>query len=199
LVGLYPKKDYWADLISRTQKKPGFANRLSLDVFRLQRSAAGLRDASDFMEMAQLATEAGFPIEGKKILDEGFSVNVLGTGADAARQKRLRDTIGKQAADDLKALAQGPTSATAAKDGTGLVNAGLNLVFNGQVDKGLPMIEQGIAKGGLKQPDDARLRLGMGYYLAGQKDKAIQTFKAVQGTDGTADLARLWVLHVQRS
>jgi hypothetical protein len=199
LVALYPKKDYWADLINRIQKKPGFASRLSLDVFRLQRSAAGLRDASDFMEMAQLASEGGFPIEAKKILDEGFSANVLGTGPDAARQKRLRDTVNKQAAEDVRVLAQGPSSATAAKDGTGLVNSGLDYVFNGQFDKGLPLMEQGIAKGGLKQPEDAKLRLGMGYYIAGQKDKAIQTLKTVQGVDGTADLARLWVLHLQRS
>src|SRR5262249_44429706 len=34
LVAYYPKKEYWADLINRIQKKPGFADRLSLDVFR---------------------------------------------------------------------------------------------------------------------------------------------------------------------
>ena len=199
LVAHYPKKDYWADLISRVQKKPGFASRLSLDVFRLQRNTVGLRDASDFMEMAQLASEAGFPIEAKKILDEGFSANLLGTGSDAVRQKRLRETVNKQAAEDAKVLAQGQGPAASAKDGMGHVNFGLDYVLNGQFDKGLPMMEQGVAKGGLKQPEDAKLRLGMGYFLAGQKDKAIQVLKTVQGADGTADLARLWVLHAQRA
>ncbi|HWI11610.1 MAG TPA: hypothetical protein VNU48_09795, partial [Burkholderiaceae bacterium] len=153
----------------------------------------------DFMEMAQLASEAGFPIEARKILDEGFATNVLGTGPDAVRQKRLRDTTTKQAAEDAKELAQGRGPSAAAKDGTGSVNVGLDYVINGQFDKGLPMMEQGVAKGGLKQPNDAKLRLGMAYFLAGQKDKAIEVLKAVQGADGTADLARLWILHAQRS
>jgi hypothetical protein len=199
LVAYHPKKDYWADLISRVQKKPGFATRLSLDAFRLQRSTAGLRDASDYMEMAQLAMEAGFPLEAKKVLDEGYASNVLGTGPDAARQGKLRDTINKQAADDVKSLAQGQGPGANAKDGTGHVNAGLLYVFNGQYDKGLPMMEQGIAKGGLKQPEDAKLRLGMAYVLAGQKEKAIEVLKGVQGADGAADLARLWVLRAQQA
>lgn len=49
----------------------------------------------------------------------------------------------------------------------------------------------------MKRPDDARLHLGYAYLLAGQKAKAAQTFKAVQGTDGSADLARLWLLQMQ--
>jgi hypothetical protein len=33
----------------------------------------------------------------------------------------------------------------------------------------------------------------MAYLRAGQKAKAQQAFKSVGGTDGTADLARLWM------
>src|SRR5437660_1703859 len=36
LVAYYPKKEYWADLITRTQKKMTFAERLALDVLRLR-------------------------------------------------------------------------------------------------------------------------------------------------------------------
>ena len=68
----------------------------------------------------------------------------------------------------------------------------------GQFDTGLALMEQGIAKGGLRQPEDAKLHLGIAYLAAGQKAKAIQAFKEVGGTDGTADLARLWLTHAQR-
>ena len=104
----------------------------------------------------------------------------------------------KQLADDQKNLSQGEAQANAAKDGAGLVNIGYNFVLNGQNDKGLAMMEKGIAKGGLKRPEDAKLHLGAAYLLAGQKAKAQQIFKTVQGADGTADLARLWVLQAQR-
>ena len=68
----------------------------------------------------------------------------------------------------------------------------------GQFDTGLALMEQGIAKGGLRRPDEAKLHLGIAYLSAGQKAKAIQTFRDVGGTDGTADLARLWLIHAQR-
>ena len=197
LATYYPKKEYWADLLHRIQKKPGFADRLALDVYRLKLVSGNLGGAGDYMEMAQLALQAGYPAEAKKVVDEGYARNLLGVGAEADRHKRLRDLVAKQLADDQKNLAQGETQANAAKEGTGLVNIGYNYVLNGQNDKGLALMEKGIAKGGLKRPEDARLHLGHAYLLAGQKPKAVQTFKSVQGADGTADLARLWVLQSQ--
>jgi Tfp pilus assembly protein PilF len=64
----------------------------------------------------------------------------------------------------------------------------------GQFDKGIALMEQGIDKGDLKHPDDAKLHLGMAYLQADKKSKALQTFKAVQGTDGTSELAHLWAI-----
>ncbi len=198
LATWYPKKEYWADLLARIQKKPGFADRLTLDVYRLKLVSGNVGGAGDYMEMAQLALQQGYPVEAKKVVDEGYAKNILGTGADAARHQRLRDLVSKQMADDQKNLTQGEKQAAAAKEGTGLVNIGLNLVLNGQNDKGLALMEQGMAKGNLKRPEDARLHLGYAYLLAGQKARAAQTFKAVQGTDGAADLARLWALQAAR-
>lgn len=198
LVTHYPKKEYWADLLNRTQKKSNFADRLALDLYRLKLAHGDIGGAGDYMEMAQLALQQGYPAEAKKVVDAGYASKVLGEGGEAARHQRLRDLVAKQLADDQKNLAQGEAQAKAAKDGTGLVNMGFNYVLNGQYDKGLAMMEQGIAKGGLKRLDDARLRLAYGYLQAGQKARAQQAFKAVQGSDGTADLARLWLLQMQQ-
>lgn len=194
LATWYPKKEYWADLLARIQKKPGFPDRLTLDVYRLRFVSGNVGGAGDYMEMAQLALQQGYPVEAKKAVDEGYAKGLLGTGTDVARHQRLRDLVTKQLAEDQKNLTQGEKQAMAAKDGTGLVNIGLNLVLNGQNDKGLALMEQGLAKGGLKRPEDARLHLGYAYWLSGQKAKAVQTFRAVQGSDGVADLARLWAL-----
>lgn len=199
LVTYYPKKDYWTDLISRVQRKPGFADRLSLDLYRLKLATGNLVAASDYMEMTQLALGDDFAGEAKKIIDQGFASGVLGTGSDADRQKRLRDLAAKRAADGPKNLAQAEAEAAAAKDGTALVNLGFNYVGYGQFDKGIALMEQGIRKGGLKRPEDDKLHLGIAYLLAGQKAKAVQMFKTVQGMDGTADLARLWAVQARRS
>jgi Flp pilus assembly protein TadD len=74
---------------------------------------------------------------------------------------------------------------------------GLNYVYEGNASKGLSLIDQGIKKGGLKRPDDAKLLQGEAMLKAGQKQRAVQTFREVKGADGTADLARLWVLQAR--
>ena len=194
LLANYPKKDYWAAVLGRLPRKSGFSDRLSLDVMRLRLATGTLTRTEDYMEMAQLALQAGLPAEGKAIVDKGFAAGALGTGAEAERHKRLRDLAVKRDEEARATLAQRATEAAAAKDGNDLVQLGYAYVTLGQADKGIPMIEQGIAKGGLKRPDDARLRLGMALLQARNKAKATTVLRSVQGQDGTADLARLWLL-----
>lgn len=192
LVAHYPKKEYWADLIVRIEAKPGFSERLSLDVYRLQMATGNMSVPNHFMEMAQMALQAGYPAEAKKAIDLGFSSGVLGSGAEAERHKRLRDLVYTKFEEDVKAMGQGDSQATNAKEGIALVNIGYNYATHNQFDKAIAMMEQGLAKGGLKRPEDGKLRLGQVYIEAGKKARAVQILKTVQGTDGTADLARLW-------
>jgi hypothetical protein len=197
LVIHYPKKEYWTDLLSRVQKKPGFSDRLASSVYRLKLATGNLASANDYMEAAQLAVQSGVPSEAKAIMDKGYAAKVLGEGREAERQARLRDLVNKTLAESQKSRDQDEKEALAAKDGNELVKVGLNYVYEGKADKGLALVEQGIRKGGLKRPEDAKLRLGEAQIQAGQKAKGVATLKSVRGEDGTADLARLWVLHAR--
>ena len=199
LVTYYPKKEYWVDLLSRMQRKPGFSDRLSLDTYRLSLATGSMTAPADYMEMAQLALQAELPTEGKYVVDKGFANGVLGTGAQADRHKRLRDLVEKRLAESKAGLAEAEKQAAAAKSGEALVSLGMDYLFGGQAAKGVQLIQQGIAKGGLKRPEDAKLHLGIGQLVAGDKAKAQATFKTVQGADGTADLARLWALYARRN
>jgi hypothetical protein len=199
LVTYYPNKDYWTDLVRRLARKPGFDRRLQLDLFRLEGAVGALDNANELMEMTQLALAEGLPGEATAIIKRGYAAGVLGTGAEAGRQSRLRDLAARTAADDVKTLAPRERDAAAAKDGTGLVNMGLAYGGYGQADKAVALIEQGIRKGGLKHLEDAKLHLGVAYLAAGQKDQAIAMLKTVQGADGPADLARLWMIRAQQT
>jgi hypothetical protein len=194
LVAHYPKKEYWADLIYRIEKKPGYAERLALDAYRLRHAVGILTTPADYMEMAQLAIQAGFPAQAKRVLDQGFTRGTLGAGGEAARHKRLAEMAARSAAEDQKSLAQAEAAAYAAKDGNGQINTGFNYVLLGQYEKGLAVMEEGMKKGGLKRPEEAALHIGMAYMMAGQKDKGRQALLSVRGSGGTADLARLWII-----
>jgi hypothetical protein len=201
MLNYYPKKSLWANVISNVQKKPGFSDRLALDVYRLQLATGNLSSTNDFMEMAQLALQGGFAAEGKKAIDDGFANGALGKGAEAERHKRLRALAETRVAEAQKLVAGGQedADANAAKDGNALVVLGEKLVANGQAAKGVALMEAGIKKGSLRRPEDAKLHLGLAQIQAGQKSKGIQTLKTVQGTDGVADLARLWIIFSQKS
>lgn len=193
----YGKKELWDFAISRLVHKAGFAERLELDLLRLELSLGGLKHESDYMSMAQLALQAGFPGEAKKIVAQGFASGALGKGAEADRHKRLEALVNKEAAEDAKNPGQGDAEAER-KGGDALFNAGYNHVINGQAESGLGMIDQALAKGGFKRPEDAKLHAGIAYYVANQKAKAIEIFHKVQGNDGTADLAHLWAIHAAK-
>jgi len=197
LVTYYPKKEYWVDLLSRMQRKPGFSDRLVLDTYRLSLATGSMSAAADYMEMGQLALQAGHELEAKQVVDKGFAAGVLGTGTEADRHRRLRDLVGRKIAEAQAGQAEAQAQALAAKDGNGLVALGFSLALGGNPAKGLPMMQQGIAKGGLKRPEDAKLHLGIAQLMAGDA-KAQATLRTVGGSDGTADLARLWSLYARR-
>ncbi|WP_394781351.1 tetratricopeptide repeat protein [Undibacterium sp.] len=198
LLNYYPKKELWADMLNRLPGKPGFSERLSLDLYRLKLAVGQLTKTNDFMEMSQLSLQAGYPTEAIKVIDQGYKSNALGTGTEAERHKRLRDLANKNLAESNKGLAAAETDAEQSKDGSGLVNLGYLYVVNGQADKGLAMMEKGIAKDNIKYPEDAKLHLGIAYLQAGKKANAIKTFKSVQGKDGAADLARYWIIYANQ-
>jgi hypothetical protein len=198
LVTYHPKKEYWVDLLARLQRKPNFSDRLALDTYRLSLATGSMSAANDFMEMAQLALQAGFPAEARQVMDKGFASGALGSGKEADRQKRLRDLVLKRLDEDKKAQAANIAEAQAAKDGSGLVDAGMNLVFAGEAQKGLQLMQQGLAKGSLKRPDDAKLHYAIAQIVAGDNGKAQATLRGVGGHDGTADLARLWSLYAKQ-
>lgn len=198
LVQFYPSDDYWIDLLSRTQGKSTYSTRFALDVYRLEKTVVSKMAPEDYTEMAELALLAGQPIEAKKTMDAGYAAGVLGTGPSADKQKKIKAQADKQAADDTKNIATGEASAKKSKDGTGLVNLGYAYVTLEQFDKGIELIKEGIAKGGLKNAEDAKLRLGYSYAMAGKKVEAIKVLDTVQGADGRADLARFWTLWLNR-
>ena len=198
LAQYYPQPSYWADLLNRVKAKSGFSARLNTDLLRLQLANNLLKKPNDYMELAQLVLRDGAPGEAVKIIAKGYKDGVLGIGADAPRHQRLKDLADKNLADAAKNLATEEAALIKARDNNGLLNLGYSLVQSGQADKGLKMMEAAIKAGGLKQPEDAKLRLGEAYAAAGKKSQAISTLKTVGGKDGTAELARYWILAINR-
>jgi len=195
LVLWYPKKDYWAAHLASIQRKPGFSDRLALDVQRLKLANGLITKTDEYMELAQLALQAGFPVEAKSVVDKGYASGALGTGEQAARHQRLKDLVLKSEAESAAALPGNAVEAKTLKTGDELVKVGTVYTSMGQYDKAIELIEAGIAKGGLRRPEDARLRLALAQSMSPKhKARGLQSLRSIGGSDGSAEVARLYAV-----
>jgi len=199
MMTYYPSDEYVNELIRVSViRKPGFSQDNYMPVLRLMFAATKTMREEDYVDLAETALRDGFPTEAKNVLDAGYSAGVLGKGANAKAHNALRSKAEKGAADDAKNIAAGEASAAKAKSGAGLVNLGWAYATMGQYDKGVGFMQQGIAKGGLKQPDEAKLRLGAAQAKAGRKDEAIKTFESVKAGGGLSDVAKVWIMTLKQ-
>jgi hypothetical protein len=195
LVTYYPgNKLYSGIYLSDLPGKSGFSSRFSLDLLRLKLSSGNMTGANDYMEMGQLLLQAQLPAEAKSVVDKGYAAGVLGTGAEAARQQRLRDLVNKNAVDAKASLAKRTADAKAGKTGDDLVAIGAEYASMGQYDEGIALIQEGIAKDNLKRPEDAKMRLGVVMLQSGKgKPAAVKQLRDVKGADGAPEVARAYI------
>jgi hypothetical protein len=195
LAGSTGKAEYWAELIARTQRREGFADeRLRLDVYRLRRAVGVPLVAGELGDMALRANQAGLPAEAQALLDAGFASGLLGQDANAAADRQLREAATKAASEDRKTLADAEAGALKGKDGNAAFGLAMALSSIGAHERALALMAQAQAKGGLRRPDEAMLHQGLAQWRAGKPGDAQRSFAAVRGGDGSADLARLWLL-----
>ncbi len=196
LLAHYPKPDYWLSALQGVAALPGFADRLAIDLARLKIATGSMRTTAEYFDAVQLALHDGFPLEAQAIMEKGYKARLLGTGPEAERHKRLRALVDKDLAEDKKKIAQDEPR----KDGKTMLNDGFNYVLRGKSAKGIELMEQGLKAGsGFKRPDHAKLQLAYGYHLAGLNQKAIAVYRTVQGNDGAAAIARLWITYLRRA
>lgn len=198
LVEYYPTKEHWRSLINRLWGRSDLAIRLQLDVFRLAFYTGTPEEVNDYAEYIDFSQKAGFSAEALRMFDQGVSAGLLGTGANAEAHKKLKAKLTSEVEQDRKTMTADTAAAIKKPDGLALFNIGFNMVGMGQFEKGLDLMEKGIAKGLAKRPEDARLRLAVAYVWAGQTDKALQAFAAVSGPDGLDDLVRYWKLALRK-
>jgi len=191
LARYYPTAEYWQDVVARNTDPDLVAKRLDLDMLRLRQAILGVKDGNAAVTHAYLAQKAGYPAEAKALLEPALAAKLVSTATLKEATDALRTANRTLDADHAQAAAN-EASARQAKTGDGLVSLGLELVLDGQADKGLAMIEAGFTKGGLKNADDARLHQAYALYRAGRLPEAAKAFEQVQGKDGARLLADTW-------
>lgn len=196
-ISYYPKKEYWAELLSRIVSKPTFSESLSFDVYRFMYATGQISGAEDYLGMAQAALQAGYAGQAKRVLEQGFQAGLLGRGPQAGMHRNLLGLASGNAAAQAKRLARDAAAAVHSKTGEKLVVIGERYIDQGEADRGIGLMVQGIRAGNLKNPNEAKLHLGIAYAMANRIQDALQTWRQVQGNNGSAELARYWRLYLE--
>jgi hypothetical protein len=199
LVKYYPKPDYWLNALSPLLRMNIQDAHLQLDVFRLMNEVGVLTRPGDYSEMAGLALDQGYPGETVAVLQKAFANHVFTDPRDEARYQHLMTGAQQKADSDQKSLPQQAQQAQNASTGDPLVSVGAAYLSYNQPDKAIDLIQQGIAKGNLKYPEQANLLLGVAELHAHKNADARKAFDKVaeSSNQGYAHLGKLWALHAE--
>ncbi|MEY3338478.1 MAG: hypothetical protein RL245_1470 [Pseudomonadota bacterium] len=191
----FPKKETWPNLTLLMFRSGGDTN--TLNVFRLSREMGGMIRGEEYTEMAQLALEKGLPGEAQSVIEEGKAKNIFTNKSNLDLATRLLGTAKAQAAADKPTLLAQDKEAAGRKNGE--VDARIALAFLGYGDfeRSVVAYERGLAKGNIRNPEEARLNLGIAQLKAGNKEGAAATFAAVKGDETLQRIARLWSLQTR--
>lgn len=192
LLRHHPKPNYWRDRIARLQRAPGFDDALTIDAYRLMFAAGAMQEENDYAVLGDLSLRALLPAEALAVLEAGTAAGKV-TKPDV---KALKDRAAKDAAADAKEFDRNAPLPTAAN---AIVALGFAQATAGRTDRGIQLVEQGLAKGGVARPEAVKLRLAWIHAQAGRKPQAQALLKDLQPAGGAVgDLARLWLIHLDR-
>ncbi len=187
IVASYPEPKYWTDLLNLVEKTlKDKSQRTSLDIYRLMFATNAMTAEGEFTEMANIASQQALPGEAKRVLMQADSKGLLG-----ASNKALLTKANTAADADLKSLPATEAQARAQKTGDADVKFGEAYASHGQYEKAIEAIQRGIGKG-VKDKDDAQLRLGLAYLGAGKTAEAKAAFAAISPGTNAATFAHLW-------
>ena len=197
LVAYYPKPEYWSNALASLANADTKDAHLELNIYRLMNDVGVLNRPTDYADMAEIALDAGYPGETVNVLQKAFGANVFTDQRDKERYQHLLEGAKQRATNDQASLAENEKKAQAEANGDGLVQVGAAYLSYGQNEKAVAAVNQGIAKGNLKYPDEANLLIGIAQLRAHDNAAAQKAFEKVAASSNQsyARLGKLWALH----
>ena len=194
LVANYPKPEYYHNLVG-SLLMVGKSDKELLNIWRLADGMGIMNSAAEYIEMADHATAQGLPGEAQYILEKGQQAGIFKTQHEKDRATRGLADAKTAVALDKSTLDKQDVSARAKPTGDSDVKLGAAYLSYGQNDKAIEALQRGIGKGGVKDPDEAGLLLGIAYLRSGNKPEAAKAFRTVTKNPLMARIAKLWVMN----
>jgi Flp pilus assembly protein TadD len=128
------------------------------------------------------------------LLEEAFNKKFIVDPRMIERDKRLLAEAKAAAAGDKASLAQQEAAARANPAGNADVKIGAAFLSYGDNAKAVEALQRGIAKGSVRDPDEAGMLLGIAHMRSGNKEEAAKAFATVKVDAMMTRIANLWLL-----
>lgn len=182
----------FGQLIDVSLGTPGMNGTYFLYLMRLK-LLAGAMQPDDYAQMANQAYLQGYPEEAVTVLQQGTSSGKVSSGKVAETLRKSRN----DAAMDERALPSIAASAAKSKTGEQDVKLAEDYWGYGRFADAEAAAHSAIGKGGMKNPAEGPLMLGMSQAAQGKYDAAIQTLGQVGGNQAAQKTAHMWTLYAQ--
>ncbi len=190
IVVSYSRPDDWDRLIGVSLGTKGLANIDALNMYRVLYIQGAMTSADDYTYMGNLAETERYSVEARNVLQAGVAAGKITANALLSKARG-------EAAGDEKIISQAIAAASKSKKGEDSIQVAQDLWGYGRYTDVESMATEAKAKGGLKDPGEAAVLIGIAQVAQGKYDQGIATLGQVSGTPGRQRTAHLWTLYAQ--
>ena len=191
LLKYYPKKQYWVQLSHMYGEQKKESQQLSaMETAYVQ----GMLDkGTEQVTMAYLYLNGDVPYKAAKVMDKGLKD---GSIEGKSKNWEIVGSAWRQAQEVEKSIPAMEQAAAKSDSGELYARRGNVYLDGDQYKKAITAINKGLARGGVKRPDNARLILGMAYFNTKQYEKAREAFQAAGRDERSSKYASQWIQYM---
>ena len=188
LLENWPKKRYWFSLAG-AYTELGEDNNL-IAAYGAANDQGMLEKEGELVTMAQLYMQAEVPYKAATLLETEME---SGRVSKSAKNYRLLSQAWMLSMEDERAVPALKEAARLSDDGELDVRLGNTYLNLGNYDECIKAVQAGLRKGGLKNPDNAQISLGMCLYNKRRYQAAIDAFRAAGKSERSRKVAQQWI------
>jgi hypothetical protein len=193
IVQTYNRPDDWDQLVGVSLGTKGLSNADALNMYRLLYIQGPMKTGDDYTYMGNLAEAQRDSVEARNVLQAGVSSGKITTAQAGSALGKSRG----EAAGDEKIISQAIAAADKSKKGEDGMQIAQDLWGYGRYADVESIATAAKAKGGIKDPGEADVLIGMAQVAQGKYDQGIATLAAVNGNAARMRTAHLWTIYAQ--
>lgn len=192
LVAQSSTPENWGQLLKQAEHMKQLSDPQTLDIYRLKLLTGNLKGADEYFMLSQMLIAARIMNEGAATVDKGVQAKLL---VDQ-RAQRLAAMAKQNAAAETAGIGKALADAKKQKTGDDLIKVGEQLTGMGRYADAVGALQAGIAKG-VKDSDNAQVRLAVALFNNKQKPQALAALAKVGKTPNGKTIAKMWELYIR--